>query len=236
MGITIVFSWKTVLQQTSWSVGYCVRCDRFEAIRVGDAVQIISAWEFPVGRSVLGKAACCDCCESPAGPMPEALIIPSGEWSPAQGIRSLFEKCCPKLLPNAPQLTSDSEIRALLKLVQRRSSVESVDIGVGLVAGVLIGAALALSVGLYLANQEGSDSFGAGFVALMIGAVFGSIVGSFVEAILKGRKLARRMILAAYQKYQLAPDRLTALARSYRHRIRSAVRFALQDDLVSSQQ
>jgi hypothetical protein len=138
----------------------------------------------------------------------------------------LFEKCAPELETEVPQLTSDSDLRKLLTWIRKQSSIDAVDIGVGLVVGLLIGAASALSVGLYLANQEGYDPIKAGLLSLVAGAVPGSIIGSLVEAILNGRKVARKMITAAYHKYQLDLDKLAALAQSYPHRIRSAVRSA----------
>jgi hypothetical protein len=224
MGITLAISWQTILQPTDWSVGYCVRCDRFEAIQVGDLVEVTTAYEITMSRRVIGRGARCDWCGTGANPMPEAQVIPRGRWSYAEGVRALFEKCAPALLAHAPQLTADDDLRPLLSWVQRRSSVDSVDIGVGVIEGALVGAVLGVGVALYVLAQGGYDAIRTVMLWLPLGGVAGMVVGATAEAVLKGRKVAREMIAAAYLKYRLNPVRLTDLSHSYRARVRSAVR------------
>lgn len=228
MAISVIVSWKTELRQSGWSVGYCTQCACFEAIRLGDAVQVFSVYEFfPVSQQVLGKATCCDWCQNEAGPAPEARVIPLDAWSPAQGMKSLFEKCAPALQARIPQRTSDSELHAMLTWITQQTSINAIDIGIGLLGGFLVGAGLGFMVGFAIASGEEYDPVRAPFIWCATGGAIGSILGSAIEAVLKGRKAARRMMEAAYHKYRLNGDRLTELARSYPGRIRSALRFAL---------
>ena len=148
------------------------------------------------------------------------------KWDAADGIDALFEKCAPSLLPHAPHPTSDSEVQALLDSIRKRSATGSVDIGLGLVLGLLIGAAFALPIGLTIAEREGFDSIRAAMLSLAIGGVSACVAGGSVEAILRGRIVARRMARNAYLKYQLDPAQFTRLAESYPRRIRNAVRHA----------
>lgn len=228
MAITIAISWRTELQQTAWAVGYCPSCGCWDAIRVGEAVQVMSLYEwFPFLRTVIGPSSVCDWCEYPAAPAPDTPIIPLGDWSYPQGLGTLVAKCAPDLQPSAPQRTTDVEVQTLLEWIRRKSSINAVDLGAGLAVGLLAGAVVAMLIGHLIVRQQGDDPIRISVVSLALGGVGGVLLGAVTEAVLKSRRIARRMTLAAYQKYQLAADQLAGLARSYPARIRSAIKSVL---------
>ncbi len=219
---------ESVFRQTAWSVGYCVRCGRFEAQRVGELVNVTSFYGFRVSSEKVGWAHYCDWCDRPVTPLPEALAIPLDAWSAAQGIQALFDKCGVGTQLQVPRMDSDSDIQSLLSWVQRRSALTRVNLGSGPRLGTLVGAGLGLVIGIGVAILGPFDRIRAVFLSLGAGLVLGLIVGVTYEVIVRGRHYASEKIAVAYHKYQLDPERLTALSQSYKGRIRAAVAFVLR--------
>jgi hypothetical protein len=223
----VSFGSSTTLKQAAWSVGFCSRCNSFEAIRVGDAIRKLDISGLPVSREVIGLVAVCDCCDSMATPAPEARTHRLDGWTYDDGLRRLFELCAPNLLSECPYKSTEVEIGKLLKRVKSRTSVNALEIGPGMIFGALIGGAFGLIAGIVAASIEQLSVVGMAIGGILGGGFVGGLVGSFVSIRMQGRKMAKKMIRKISRKYQLPPDQLIAAARRYPSRIRRGARLAI---------
>jgi hypothetical protein len=227
--VWIHISEETVFYQTAWSVDYCKFCDRFEAFRLGEKHERVALYGVPVSREVY-RVALCDCCRQRSKLSNHASIIPFDEWQPTEGIRSLFEKCAPHLLPHLPTLRGDDELKSLLTVARRRST--QITVGPGAFVGLLVGLAAMTPVALVMTLIAHLEPVGfVWFLTLSAGMLLGAVVGGIVSAVAKKRTKARGILAEACAKYGLDPVRLASAADSFPRRIRLAAEALLRDDL-----
>jgi hypothetical protein len=217
-----ISSGRTVLEQSGWSVGFCSRCNRLEALRIcarRDEDRVLGI----VAHSHTDELCLCELCDELAKPALGVQTIPFADWRQLDGIRSLSERCAPKLVPDAPTLGTEREIGDLLDLVQRRSAMTNVKLGPGPTAGLLLGLLVAIPAALGLIYLADMATGAAWFWSLAIDGFLGLVVGAFAAAVYDGRSYAQMKIVRAYLKYGLDAEELARAAHSQPRRIRLAV-------------
>src|SRR5688572_20824408 len=108
MDISVLISWKTRYDQVAWSFGYCPFCEQLEALRVANAIEVVSIWFVPVSRTVLGTVTFCDFCGRSIAPPHSAKKIGLSEWSPSEGLEALIARLRPSEQIEIPDANSNS--------------------------------------------------------------------------------------------------------------------------------
>jgi hypothetical protein len=208
-----------------WTVGFCPRCDAFEAIRVGAAVERTDLSGIPISSSEIGRVGLCDACERIAQPAPGARLIPLRKWSYRDGLQRLFDISAPCSLGPVAQIKTDAEFHRLLKRIKQASSVRNLNIGAGFILGGIVGAGIGLLISSPIAHSLGFDPISVGVVLFVGVGTLGAVAGSVVDVIRIGHRTASRMVSSAIEKYEIDLQKLAELAEGYPSRIRRAVRY-----------
>jgi hypothetical protein len=230
MDISILISWKTTYEQVAWSAGHCAFCQQLEAVRIENAVEVVSVWFIPVSRHVKGKAGRCDFCERPVNRVIAAQAIALDEWSPSNDLTRLFRRLAPQTGIQLPDKNADGRLHSLLAAARDASSINNLDITFGVTTGGLLGFVTCLLAGIYLFDHGviRTEMDKMGFVAALVlpGIVVGAIIGAVVHALFKRGRVAFRKINAACRSYGIDTRKLDMLSHSYGRIVRRATRAA----------
>ena len=191
MVIPIAIHSKSVFKPEGWSVGKCLRCDRFEAVLLGQWSKITSVNLIAVSKQFVSTAGICHWCEQPVHTFSDVNPVQLQEWSPRDGIAALFSKCAPQLMESVPRIKNEGEINTILDFVTRRTRFGKVGVGgIGTICGFLLGAILSGLI-VYLFAEKVADIVVFGLVVILIGTIGGLIVGACAEAFFRMRSFAR---------------------------------------------
>jgi hypothetical protein len=111
--------------------------------------------------------------------------------------------------------------------------MKAVEVGLGILAGCVIGLVSGIIAGAALADEKSTHYGLDWFICIAAGMLFGAVGGGFLEAFLKSRTVAEEKLGLAFKKYRLNPDRLTGLAQDYPERIRKGIQAAIARDKAS---
>jgi hypothetical protein len=219
---------KTEYRARRWSLGYCPSCEQEGAVRLEDVVEVSYLWDIiPVWKRHTGEAARCDFCLRHVEYVRDATGIDLADWSPIKGLPLLLKKLGIVDPIALPESTSDVRLHSLLSSVEKRSSATRLQLSpIGLIVGPIVGALLALPLGLWLDDgQPGRFKPGQIVVLLCIAGGFaGIILGPTIEFFLWRDRSVLARITETHEKYRLDLQRLEELAGAYSKRIRKAVK------------
>ena len=181
----------------------------------------------PVSREIVGQSCRCDFCERPLAPVAGRQVA-LGEWSPPEGLAALVDRLVPGDRIDVTNRPSEERLHSLLSAVQEASSWKNVDVMPGAIAGIILGIAAGVPIGLLLFDHglapQNGNRFGFVFLCVLSSVVIGVVAGSTLGAILGRGRVAFRKIDRACRDYRLDIRRLEDLAEPYGEVIGRAIR------------
>lgn len=227
MDVSFLVSWKTVPRQVAWTIGRCSHCQGFEAIRIEDSVLVVSVNFLPIVRSRTGKqTASCDFCERPVE-LPVAMNrIDADSWAPSEGMESLAAKLGMNWQALPTERRPEIRLGSLLSAAQEASTLDRLDISMGLTTGLLVGGIAGGLIGYYIVPPRawGMDDIGRVFAGIFAGLALGATIGASLLALIRRKSVPLHRLRRACRDYRLDPASLLPLAGDSPHRVRSAVR------------
>jgi hypothetical protein len=215
---------KSWFDQMEWSVGYCPRCRRTEAVRIGRVVSTTSVYAvIRVSRRVGEQLTFCDACGAEAEPYDDALVLDLEDWSYRDGLPRLVEMCTPYHDPEHARYSTGHAIFELLQAVTAATRYTRVDLNNQWflpLLGATLGASSCLVPALVL---QPDDPLRAVFLTLLVGGVAGGLLGVLVGGVRLCERYARSTIENCAYKYHIPRDLLAEIAADFPGRIRRAV-------------
>jgi hypothetical protein len=222
MDISVLVSWKNIERPFAWTVGPCPYCDSVTAGRINEVVQQVAVYFIPVYSTHNGYLCRCDLCERPLADFLPEKRLALNEWEHSLGVPQIAAKLgvTPPRAPNEP----DAMINSMLSSIADRTTLNALDISLGLTSGCILGAvaggALGYAVLPWYLNQL--DLLGCIFAGILGGLIAGGVIGATVSALSQRSSLPYQRIKSALQNYRLDAGKVAELAKGYPSRVRTA--------------
>jgi hypothetical protein len=238
MDVSVVITERTKYQHIAWSAGWCSNCGQLEAVRIENAIQVISFYFIPFYRHAVGTVGRCDFCERPIDSVISTVQASLAEWHPQKGLGLLLRQIAPSAQVELPANNAEHRLRSLLASTQRAASINGMDITFGVTTGLIIGPLLTIPLGIYVFDvgliETHLDRLGVIFLSLFGGLALGAPGGALLQFGLLRRRVAKRKIRDAYSKYKIDLRKLNDLSRDYGRLVRWAVH-RIQKDAVAGE-
>jgi hypothetical protein len=232
MHILIISERKT--RQIGWTLGVCGSCGGWEAIRVEDLIKTTKLWFIPLDSSVVGRSLRCDFCERFLRGAPTKLrTIEFRAWTPADGLQVLAQRLGGDPTVVSEKRDADKRIHSLLGGIAHSTSINNINVDLGITTGLIVGGLFGLLVGLFVLPYFNMrmDATGKTMAGLFGGCVIGLIVGALATLILRRRSLPLRRLVQICNQYGLSVSDLEKAADRSAARVRRAVH-RLRDELA----
>jgi bacterioferritin-associated ferredoxin len=232
MDISVLVSWKNVNRPFGWTIGPCPYCNAVTAGRIDEVVQQIALYFIPVYSTRVGYQCRCDLCERPLADFLPEKRLALNEWDHSLGLPQIAVKLGvpPPPEPSDPDLMIDS----MLSSIAERTTLNALDISLGLTSGCILGAIAGCALGYtvlprYL-NQM--DLLGCIFAGILGGLIVGGVLGASISAYIQRSSLPYEQVNAAFRNYRLDPEKIVRIAEKYPMRVYKAVLRARDDSAL----
>ncbi|HEY2784440.1 MAG TPA: hypothetical protein VGJ05_05640 [Fimbriiglobus sp.] len=187
--------------------------------------EVTSLYLIPISRSLKGRIYVCDICERTIEDDESIGDIKIGGWDQDDWFAKLWSKLEPDEVVPDHDPNGRERIESLLSATEIALSLSQVDVGAGLITGLIFGVfgSFPICYGLIETKQVTTkDEFKVYFLGVLLGALFGAILGAIGQYLLWRPRVALRKIRTACRNYAVQSVTLAEVAENHRGIVRRA--------------